>query len=91
MIPLANNYVFTTGLKQLCKLETLSLAHNVLDDAAFRSGCPLDNLVALKKLDLSRNLLTCVPLIVGNLKWYDNVLVCIVTSLNYIVPSSSLQ
>ena len=60
-----------TDIKRLCRLETLSLAHNALNVAAFGHSCPLDGLVSLKKLDLSRNSLTCVPFVVGNLQWYD--------------------
>ena len=66
-----NHYAFILNpeMKQLCKLETLSLAHNALDDASFADKCPLHRLASLKKLDLSRNSLTCVPLFVGNLTW----------------------
>lgn len=61
----------TTGLKQLSRLETLSLAHNILKDAVFTTNCPLSFLLSLKKLDLSRNLLTGIPQVIGNLQWYE--------------------
>ena len=63
-----------SGLQQLSKLEALSLAHNLLDGTALTSDCPLNHLVALKKLDLSHNPLKCVPSVIGKLLWYAKLI-----------------
>lgn len=63
-----SNYVlFFSGLHLIHKLESLSLAHNLLDSEAISSG-GIALLHHLKKLDLSHNLLTQVPPIISNMK-----------------------
>ena len=54
------------GLNMLHKLESLSLAHNLLDSEAITRG--IATLVQLKKLNLSHNLLNRVPPIISSLK-----------------------
>lgn len=59
-------YVFS-GLNFIHKLESLSLAHNLLDSEAIASG-GIALLHDLKRLDLSHNLLTQVPPVISNMK-----------------------
>lgn len=55
------------GKDVLQNLEHLSLAHNYLSHAAFDDCTELEYLQNLKKLDISRNLLNCLPGIVCSL------------------------
>lgn len=56
-----------SGLNMAHRLESLSLAHNLLDSEAITSG-GLAQLSHLKKLDLSHNLLNRIPPTVCNMK-----------------------
>ncbi len=58
------------GLQMLKRVSCLSLAHNYLADDAFTDGCGLQHLINLKKLDLSRNLLSAFPDVLYKLTRY---------------------
>lgn len=49
------------GLRALHRLESLSLAHNFLPVESLQKDCPLASLGALRRLDLSKNVLNAVP------------------------------
>lgn len=55
---LLENFDNLKGLEDLSTLESLSLAHNLLSASVLHKLC---NLNKLKKLDLSRNILTSIP------------------------------
>lgn len=50
-----------SGLHTLNRLEYLSFAHNVLTHQVLKRDCAIASLQSLKKLDLSRNLLSLFP------------------------------
>ena len=54
----------------LKRVNCLSLAHNYLADDTFTDGCGLHHLTNLKKLDLSRNLLSVFPDVLYKLTRY---------------------
>ena len=66
-------YLSTLGLSMLRKLETLSLAHNLLQADALTGPC-LSSLSQLKKLDLGHNLLNQVPQIICEIQMYASAL-----------------
>ncbi len=45
----------------LKRLTSLSLAHNYLSDDVLAKDCSIRHLSSLKKVDLSRNLLSVIP------------------------------
>jgi len=57
------------GLRLLRRLRSLSLAHNYLSDDVF-DDCDVRYLFNLRKLDISRNLLSAVPVVICELTMY---------------------
>ena len=55
------------GLSRLMKLESLCLSHNFLTHEELGESCAFSSLIALKKLDLSRNLLRQIPDIISSM------------------------